>query len=84
MYKRQVQNAHKINVAALCGRAPPDTALQPHKPYPRTKTRQRDVYKRQMMVKLGNVDKVLYYLRKREEYCHSEIYSDVESDPRCV
>ena len=34
-----------------------------------------------MMVKLGNVDKVLYYLRKREEYCHSEIYSDVESDP---
>ena len=34
-----------------------------------------------VMVKLGNVDKVLYYLRKREEYCHSEIYSDVESDP---
>lgn len=34
-----------------------------------------------MMVKLGNVDKVLYYLRKRTEYCHSEIYSDVESDP---
>ncbi|MEG0617112.1 MAG: iron-containing alcohol dehydrogenase, partial [Oscillospiraceae bacterium] len=34
-----------------------------------------------MMVKLGNVDKVLYYLRKREVYCHSEIYSDVESDP---
>lgn len=34
-----------------------------------------------MMVKLGNVDKVLYYLRKRETYCHSEIYSDVESDP---
>ena len=33
------------------------------------------------MVKLGNVDKVLYYLRKREEYCHSEIYSDVEPDP---
>jgi len=39
-----------------------------------------------MMVKLGNVDKVLYYLRKREEYCHSEIYSDVDgvytADPR--
>ena len=34
-----------------------------------------------VMVKLGNVDKVLYYLRKREQYCHSEIYSDVESDP---
>ena len=33
------------------------------------------------MVKLGNVDKVLYYLRKREKYCHSEIYSDVEPDP---
>ena len=34
-----------------------------------------------VMVQLGNVDKVLYYLRKREQYCHSEIYSDVESDP---
>lgn len=34
-----------------------------------------------MMVQLGNVDKVLYYLRKRDTYCHSEIYSDVESDP---
>ncbi|MDP4120951.1 MAG: bifunctional acetaldehyde-CoA/alcohol dehydrogenase, partial [Bacillota bacterium] len=33
------------------------------------------------MVKLGNVDKILYYLRKREKYCHSEIYSDVEPDP---
>lgn len=33
------------------------------------------------MVKLGNVDKILYYLRKREEYVHSEIFSDVESDP---
>ncbi len=33
------------------------------------------------MVKLGYVDKVLYYLRKRQEYCHSEIYSDVEPDP---
>lgn len=34
-----------------------------------------------VMVELGNVDKVLYYLRKRTQYCHSEIYSDVESDP---
>ena len=34
-----------------------------------------------MMVKLGNVDKVLYYLRRREEYCHSEIFADVEPDP---
>lgn len=33
------------------------------------------------MVKLGYVDKVLYYLRKRENYCHAEIYSDVEPDP---
>ena len=33
------------------------------------------------MEKLGYVDKVLYYLRKRTEYCHSEIYSDVEPDP---
>ena len=33
------------------------------------------------MVKLGYVDKVLYYLRKRQEYCHSEIYSDIEPDP---
>ena len=34
-----------------------------------------------VMVQLGNVDKVLHYLRKREQYCHSEIYADVESDP---
>lgn len=34
-----------------------------------------------MMVKMGYVDKVLYYLRKRGAYCHSEIYSDVEPDP---
>lgn len=34
-----------------------------------------------VMVKLGNIDKILYYLRKRKEYCHSEIYSDVETDP---
>ena len=33
------------------------------------------------MVKLGYVDKILYYLRKREQYCHSEIYSDVEPGP---
>lgn len=33
------------------------------------------------MVKLGYVDKLLYHLRKREEYVHSEIFSDVESDP---
>ncbi len=33
------------------------------------------------MVKLGYVDKILYYLRKRENYCHSKIYSDVEPDP---
>ncbi len=33
------------------------------------------------MVKLGYVDKILYYLRKREVYCHSEIFSDVEPDP---
>ena len=34
-----------------------------------------------MMVKLGNVDKVLFYLRRREQYCHSEIFADVEPDP---
>lgn len=33
------------------------------------------------MVKLGYVDKVLYYLRKRRQYVHSEIFSDVEPDP---
>ena len=33
------------------------------------------------MVKLGYVDKVLYHLRNRKEYVHSEIFSDVESDP---
>ena len=35
----------------------------------------------QGMVKLGYVDKVLYYLRKREKYVHSQIFADVESDP---
>ncbi len=34
-----------------------------------------------MMVKLGYVDKILYYLRKRTTYCHSEIFADVEPDP---
>ncbi len=35
----------------------------------------------QSMVKLGYVDKVLYYLRKREKYVHSQIFAEVESDP---
>lgn len=34
-----------------------------------------------MMVKLGNIDKVLFYLRRREQYCHSEIFAEVEPDP---
>lgn len=33
------------------------------------------------MVKLGYINKILYYLRKREKPVHSEIYGDVESDP---
>ena len=33
------------------------------------------------MVKLGYVDKVLYYLRKKEKYVHSQIFAEVESDP---
>jgi acetaldehyde dehydrogenase/alcohol dehydrogenase len=33
------------------------------------------------MVKLGYVDKILYHLRKRNKYVHSEIFSEVESDP---
>ncbi len=33
------------------------------------------------MVKFGYVDKILYYLRKREKYVHSEIFSEVEPDP---
>ena len=33
------------------------------------------------MVSLGYVDKVLYYLRKRTEHVHCEIFSDVEPDP---
>lgn len=34
-----------------------------------------------VMIKLGYVDKALYYLRKRRDYCHSEIFSEVEPDP---
>jgi acetaldehyde dehydrogenase/alcohol dehydrogenase len=34
-----------------------------------------------MMVKLGYVNKVLHYLRKRSTYCHSEIFDQVEPDP---
>ena len=37
-----------------------------------------------VMVQLGNVDKVLYYLRKREQYCHAEIYSCLLYTSRCV
>ena len=33
------------------------------------------------MVQFGYVDKILYHLRKRNEYVHSEIFSDVEPDP---
>ena len=33
------------------------------------------------MVKLGYVDKILYHLRKRTEYVHSEIFAEVEPDP---
>ena len=33
------------------------------------------------MVKLGYVDKILYHLRNRNEYVHSEIFSSVEPDP---
>lgn len=33
------------------------------------------------MVTAGYVDKVLYYLRKRQQYVHCEIFSDVEPDP---
>lgn len=33
------------------------------------------------MVKLGYVDKVLYHLRKRLDYVHCEIFSEVEPDP---
>jgi acetaldehyde dehydrogenase/alcohol dehydrogenase len=33
------------------------------------------------MTKLGYVDKILYHLRKREKYVHSEIFAEVEPDP---
>ncbi|MCJ7842442.1 bifunctional acetaldehyde-CoA/alcohol dehydrogenase [Lederbergia sp. NSJ-179] len=33
------------------------------------------------MIKLGYVDKVLYFLRRRPEYVHCKIFSDVEPDP---
>jgi acetaldehyde dehydrogenase/alcohol dehydrogenase len=33
------------------------------------------------MIKLGYIDKVLYHLRKRAQYVHSEIFADVEPDP---
>ena len=33
------------------------------------------------MVQLGYVDKLLYYLRKREQHVHCEIFSEVEPDP---
>lgn len=33
------------------------------------------------MVSLGYVDKILYHLRKRQQYVHAEIFSEVEPDP---
>lgn len=33
------------------------------------------------MVELGYINKVLHYLRQRDTYVHSEIFSEVESDP---
>ena len=33
------------------------------------------------MIKFGYLDKILYHLRKREKYVHSEIFGDVEPDP---
>ena len=35
----------------------------------------------QSMISLGYVDKILYHLRKRREYVHAEIFSEVEPDP---
>jgi acetaldehyde dehydrogenase/alcohol dehydrogenase len=35
----------------------------------------------EMMVKLGYVDKALYYLRKRADRVHCEVFADVEPDP---
>ncbi|RNC29111.1 MAG: Aldehyde-alcohol dehydrogenase [Candidatus Dichloromethanomonas elyunquensis] len=34
-----------------------------------------------VMQKSGYVDKVLYYLRKRPKYVHSEVFAEVEPDP---
>ena len=33
------------------------------------------------MIKAGYVNKVIYYLRKRQQYVHCEIFSEVEPDP---
>lgn len=33
------------------------------------------------MLELGNVEKVMYYLRKRKNMCRTEVYSDIEPDP---
>ncbi|MCI8833005.1 MAG: bifunctional acetaldehyde-CoA/alcohol dehydrogenase [Clostridia bacterium] len=33
------------------------------------------------MISLGYVDKILYYLRKRQQYVHAEIFAEVEPDP---
>lgn len=33
------------------------------------------------MVALGYVDKILYYLRKRQQHVHCQIFSEVEPDP---
>ena len=33
------------------------------------------------MYKLGYVDRILYHLRKREQYVHSQIFAEVETDP---
>ena len=33
------------------------------------------------MTDLGYVNKILYQLRKREDYVHSEIFNQVEPDP---
>lgn len=35
----------------------------------------------QSMVDLGYIDKILYHLRKRSDYVHSEVFSNVEPDP---
>ncbi|MDR3542394.1 MAG: bifunctional acetaldehyde-CoA/alcohol dehydrogenase [Desulfosporosinus sp.] len=34
-----------------------------------------------VMMDAGYVNKVLYYLRRREEYVHSEVFAEVEADP---